>query len=331
MFRWGVLSTAKIGREQVVPAILESRNGIVSAIASRKIAKAKDFAERFQVPHAFGSYQAMLDSDVIDGVYIPLITSEHVEWTIKAAMAGKHVLIEKPLSLNAGELKPVLAAAKKSGVLVSEAFMVTYHPQWLKVRELVQGGAIGKLRHVQGAFSYNNTGDWSNMRNRADQGGGAIPDIGVYPTVTTRFVTGMEPKKVSATVEYERGVDVYSSIRQHYGSFELSFYLSMRLANRQFMVFHGDKGFVEVHEPFNARIYGDPVVTLSNGRHDEITAWRFAGANQYKLMVEAFADAAKPGGDRSTVFSLADSVANQKPLDAILRAGKRADGGWETV
>jgi predicted dehydrogenase len=331
MFRWGILSTAKIGREQVIPAIADSENGIVAAVASRDLTKAKALAARFNAPHAFGSYEAMLESDTIDGVYIPLITSEHVAWTIAAAKAGKHVLVEKPLGLHADELKPVIQAQRESGVLISEAFMVTYHPQWLKVRELVRSGAIGTLRHVQGAFSYNNAGDLENMRNRADQGGGAIPDIGVYPTVTTRFVTGLEPQKVSATVEYENGVDVYSSVRQHYGSFELSFYLSMRLANRQVMVFHGDKGFVEVHEPFNAGHYGDPVVTLSNGNHSEITAFRFGGTKQYRLMAEAFATAALKGGDRASVFSLADSVANQKAIDALFRAGKRADGGWEAV
>ena len=330
MFRWGILSTAKIGREHVLPAIVDSENGVVAAVASRDLGKAQALAARFNAPHAFGSYEAMLASDQIDGVYIPLITSEHVAWTIKAAKAGKHVLIEKPLGLHADELAPVVAVQRETGVLISEAFMVTYHPQWLKVRELLQSGVIGTLRHVQGAFSYNNAGDLDNMRNRADQGGGAIPDIGVYPTVTTRFVTGMEPVKVSATVEYENGVDVYSSIRQHYGAFELSFYLSMRLANRQVMVFHGDKGFIEVHEPFNAGLYGDPMVTLANGNHSEITAFRFGGAKHYRLMVEAFANAAS-GGDHSTVFSLADSVANQKALDAVFRAGKRADGGWEAV
>lgn len=330
MFRWGILSTAKIGREHVIPAIADSENGVVAAIASRDMAKAKALAARFAAPHAFGSYEALLESDGIDGVYIPLVTSEHVKWAIAAAKAGKHVLVEKPLAMHASEIAPLLEVERDSTVLISEAFMVTYHPQWWKVRELLQSGAIGTLKHVQGAFSYHNGDQPENMRNIAGLGGGALPDIGVYPTVTTRFVTGMEPKRVSATVEFENGVDVYSSVRSDFGSFELSYYLSMRMANRQVMVFHGDKGFIEVHEPFNAGLYGDPVVSISNGNHSQITAFRFGGVKQYREMVEAFA-AHATGKPAKPVFRLSDSVANQQALDAVFRAGKRNDGGWEAV
>ena len=152
MFRWGIMSTARIGREQVVPAILQSRTGIVAAIASRNADRAADFARQFNVARTFDGYQAMLDSDAIDGVYIPLVTSQHVEWAIKAANAGKHVLVEKPLALKAEDIAPVIEARDAAGVVVAEAFMVTYHPQWHKVRDLVAGGAIGTLRMVQGAF-----------------------------------------------------------------------------------------------------------------------------------------------------------------------------------
>src|SRR6185369_6208784 len=153
MFRWGVLSTAKIGRDLVIPAIVEADNGFLSAVASRDLKKAKALAERFGARHAFGSYEELLASDEVDGVYIPLPTSQHVEWTAKAAEAGKHVLVEKPLSLDAKAIPPLIRLRDRKKVLISEAFMVTYHPQWLKVRELVRSGAIGKLRHVQGAFT----------------------------------------------------------------------------------------------------------------------------------------------------------------------------------
>ena len=189
MFRWGVLSTAKIGREFVVPQIQDSVNGIVAGVASRDIMRAEEFARRFQIAKAYGSYEDMLADPEIDGVYIPLPTSQHIEWTIKAAEAGKHVLCEKPIALNAEDIEPVIAARDKAGVVISEAYMVTYHPQWLKVRELIADGAIGRLVHVQGAFSYFNV-DPDNMRNRPELGGGGLPDIGVYPTVSTRFSTG---------------------------------------------------------------------------------------------------------------------------------------------
>jgi len=328
MFRWGVLSTAKIGREQLIPAMVDAENGVLQAIASRDLKKAKALATRFGAKQAFGSYEELLASDTIDGVYIPLPTSQHLEWAEKAVEAGKHVLVEKPLALNAKDIAKLIKLRDKKKVLVCEAFMVTYHPQWLKVRELLASGAIGTLRHVQGAFTYFNL-DPTNMRNILSLGGGALPDIGVYPTVSTRFVTGKEPKRVQATIERDRKfkTDIFSVIRADFGDFELSFYLSTQLAARQLMVFHGDKGFIEVHGPFNAGLYDHHKVSLHNQDHTEETVFRFPGAAQYRLQVEAFARAAKGGKD--PVFTLESSVKNQKVIDAIFRAGD--SGGWEKV
>lgn len=328
MFRWGVLSTAKIGRDQVIPALAESENGVVTAIASRDKAKAKELAARFGAPHVFGSYDELLASDTVDGVYIPLPTSQHVEWAAKAAEAGKHVLVEKPLALDAKDIEPLIALRNRKKVLISEAFMVTYHPQWLKVRELIADGAIGTLKHVQGAFTYHNV-DPANMRNKIELGGGALPDIGVYPTVATRFSTAKEPQRVLATIERDPQfkTDTYSSVRADFGDFELSFYLSTQLANRQIMVFHGDEGFIEVRSPFNAGLYEHHKVELHNQKHTEATVFRFPGVQQYRLQAEAFVRAAQGGKDE--VFTLENSVKNQKMIDAIFRAGE--SGGWENV
>lgn len=328
MFRWGVLSTAKIAREQLLPAITNAENGVLTAVASRDLARARALADRFGAPHAFGSYEELLASDAVDGVYIPLPTAQHVEWAAKAIEAGKHVLVEKPLALKARDIEPLVRLRDERKVLVCEAFMVVHHPQWIKVRDLVQDGAIGRLRHVQGAFSYYNV-DADNMRNRLDLGGGALPDIGVYPTVTTRFVTGREPMRVQATIERDKtfGTDIYSSVRADFGEFELSFYLSTQMAARQIMVFHGDRGFIEVASPFNAGLYDDQRVTLHNQNHSQAEVFRFPAAQQYRLQVEAFARAARGGGDR--VFTLEESILNQKVIDAIFRAGDRE--GWEAV
>ncbi|RWL46172.1 MAG: Gfo/Idh/MocA family oxidoreductase [Mesorhizobium sp.] len=328
MFRWGVLSTAKIGREQLLPAIVDSENGILSAIASRELSKAKALGERFGARHAFGSYEELLASPDVDGVYIPLPTSQHVEWTAKAIEAGKHVLVEKPLALDAKDIPPLIKLRDEKKVLVCEAFMVVYHPQWIKVRDLIAGGAIGRLRHVQGAFSYYNV-DPNNMRNKLDLGGGALPDIGVYPTVSTRFSTGKEPIRVQATIERDKtfGTDIYSSIRADFGDFELSFYLSTQMAARQVMVFHGEKGFIEVFGPFNAGLYEHHRIELHNQNHTEAQVFRFPGTQQYRLECEAFVRAAQGGKDR--VFTLEESVLNQKVIDAIFRAGEK--DGWETV
>lgn len=328
MFRWGILSTAKIARDHVLPAMQDAENGVVTAIASRDLARAKALADRFGVPHAFGSYEEMLASDVVDGVYIPLPTSQHVEWTAKAAEAGKHVLVEKPLALRARDIEPLIEIRDRSKVLICEAFMVVYHPQWLKVRELVQGGAIGRLRHVQGAFSYYNV-DPDNMRNRLELGGGGLPDIGVYPTVSTRFVTGREPVRVQAQVERDErfGTDIYATVKADFGTFDLSFYCSTQMALRQFMVFHGEKGFIEVHAPFNAGDYDHHRIELHNQTHTEATVYRFPATRQYRLEAEAFARAAQ--GDDVPVFTLEQSILNQKAIDAIFRAGEH--DGWEYV
>lgn len=328
MFRWGIISTAGIGQGAVIPAILDSDNGVVQAIASRNAEKARAVADRFGVPLSFGSYEELLASDQIDGVYIPLPTSQHIEWAIKAAEAGKHVLCEKPISLNASEIDAVIAARDKHGVTISEAFMVTYHPQWLKTRDLIADGAIGSVRMVQGAFTYHNM-DGDNMRNIVELGGGALPDIGVYPTVGTRFATGAEARRVSATVRRDPnfGTDVFSSIRADFGEFELSFYVSTQMALRQHMVFHGEKGRIEVTAPFNADKFGAPKITLHNQGNSEIQEFRFIGPNQYRLQSESFVRHVQGKGD--PIFTLEDSINNQKLIDGIYKAGE--SGNWEDV
>ena len=328
MLRFGILSTAKIGRELVIPAIQDAENCVVSAIASRDLAKARALADRFSVPHAFGSYEEMLASDLIDAVYIPLPTAQHIEWAIKAADAGKHVLCEKPIALKAAEIDAVIAARDRNKVLVSEAYMVTYSPVWRKVRALLAEGAIGKLRHVQGAFTYFNR-DPGNMRNIPELGGGGLPDIGVYPAISTRFSTGREPIRVQATTDRDPqfGTDIYSSVRADFGDFELSFYISTQMAARQIMVFHGTEGFIEVKSPFNADRYGAEEIEVTNQNHGESQHYRFQDARQYRLEAEAFARAAK--GETAEVVTLESSKKNQLFIDAIYRASEK--DGWETV
>ncbi|MGG7519512.1 Gfo/Idh/MocA family protein [Allorhizobium undicola] len=328
MLRFGILSTARIGRELVIPAIQDAEHAVVTAIASRDAAKARALADRFSVPHAFGSYEELLVSDLIDAVYIPLPTAQHVEWAIKAADAGKHVLCEKPLALRADAIDAVMEARDRNGVLVSEAYMVTYTPVWQKVRALVAEGAIGRLRHVQGSFAYFNR-DPANMRNIPELGGGVLPDIGVYPTMTTRFVTGMEPERVQAVVERDPdfGTDIYSSVKADFGAFELSFYVSTQMANRQSMVFHGTEGFIEVKSPFNADRWGAEEVEWSNRAHTESRIIRFQDSRQYRLEVEAFARAAT--GEAVEIVTLENSRANQRFMDAIFRAARH--DRWEVV
>jgi predicted dehydrogenase len=322
------MSTARIGHELVVPAIQDAENCVVTAVASRDLNRARQMADRFSVPHAFGSYEEMLASDKIDAVYIPLPTSQHVEWSIKAADAGKHVLCEKPIALKASEIDSLIAARDRNKVLITEAYMVTYTPVWQKVRSLLADGAIGRLRHVQGAFTYFNR-DAGNMRNIPELGGGGLPDIGVYPTISTRFVTGKEPLRIQAVTERdpEFGTDMYSSVKADFGEFEMTFYISTQLAARQVMVFHGTDGFIEVKSPFNADRYGAEEIELANRNHSQSQIFRFPDSRQYKREAEAFADAAT--GGKAEVVTLESSKNNQKMIDAIYRASKK--DGWETV
>ena len=328
MLRFGILSTARIGRELVVPAIQDAENCVVTAIASRDLAKARAMADRFGAPHAFGSYEEMLASDFVDAVYIPLPTSQHVEWSLKAAEAGKHMLCEKPISLKANEIERLIAARDRHNVLIAEAFMVTYAPVWLKVRELLKEQAIGELRHVQGAFTYFNR-DPSNMRNIPELGGGALPDIGVYPTITTRFVTGAEPQRVQAVTKRdpEFGTDIYSSVKADFGSFEMTFYVATQMAGRQVMVFHGTEGYIEVKSPFNADRWGAEEIELTNQKHNVSQIFRFQDSRQYRRQAEAFARAVK--GEPAEVVTLENSLLNQRFIDAIYRASEH--DSWEKV
>lgn len=321
MIRFGILSTATIARNHLIPAIQQATGASLVAIASRDARKARNLAAHVNVPNSFGSYEQLLDSEEVDAVYVPLPTSMHIEWALKAIKAGKHVLCEKPIALAAKDINALIKARDKADVLVSEAFMVTYHPQWIKVRELLAKGAIGKLRAVQGSFAYFNR-DADNMRNRPELGGGALPDIGVYPLVATRFVTGKEPVSVNCQVEYDPDfkTDRYAKADVTFDDFDLNFYVSTQMADRQSMVFHGDKGFIELTAPFNSNLYEGDEVRLHNAGHNETRVFRYTGLNQYRFQIEAFARTVKSG--KPGVFSLEESVLNQKIIDALYRAGK---------
>lgn len=323
MLRFGVMSSAKIGCEHLVPAIQQAGNAKLVAVASRDAKKAKSMAERFNVPIAYDSYESLLESTEVDAVYIPLPTSQHIEWTLKAIKAGKHVLCEKPISLKATDINKLIKArdAATANLIVSEAFMVTYHPQWIKVKELLAKNTIGSLRKIESSFSYFNK-DPKNMRNRPELGGGALPDIGVYPTVCARFATGLEPIGATASVEFDPvfKTDRYASATLDFPGVEMSFYVSTQMANRQTMVFHGDKGFIELSAPFNSNLYEGDEVRVHNANHSDTRVYRFTGINQYRYEIEAFARAAT--GKKQAYFTLEDSILNQKVIDAIYKSGK---------
>jgi predicted dehydrogenase len=323
--RWGILGNAKIARDFLIPAIQLSRSGQLVALASRDREKALEVCERFSIAQQHDSYEGLLASPDVDAVYIPLPNTMHVEWTQRAVAAGKHVLCEKPLAMHAGEIDALIEARERSGLVVSEAFMVAHHPQWKHVRSLIASGRIGRLRMVEGSFSYHNT-DGSNIRNRSELGGGALRDIGVYPVVTTRFVTGQEPVSATARIEWDAafGTDKLAICLLAFEGFHLSFYCATQAARRQHMAFHGEKGWIRLDAPFNAGVYDQARVLV---RLNDVTGTEeviFPQANHYLEMVENFGDAVQ--GKAPLAFPLESSRANQRVIDMLFEAGKPVQG-----
>jgi predicted dehydrogenase len=291
--KWGILGAAKIARQRVIPGMQAGDLCEVTAIASRDMAKGEAAAAELGIPKLYGSYEKLLADPEIEAVYIPLPNHLHVPWSIRAAEAGKHVLCEKPIGMNAAEARELMAVRDRTGVVIGEAFMVQTHPQWARMVELVRGGRIGQLRGAIGAFGYFNV-DPGNVRNILACGGGALMDIGCYPIKTSRMVFGEEPVRVSATMERDAsltGVDVLTSAILEFPSGTCIFTCSMQLAAHQMMRFYGTKGFIAPEIPFNATPGGTSRITIDDGRDlsgGGAVVEEFAACDQYTLQ----------GGDR---------------------------------
>ncbi|MBL4807549.1 MAG: Gfo/Idh/MocA family oxidoreductase [Rhodobacteraceae bacterium] len=311
--RWGILGTANIARQWLCPALQRSKNGYVAGVASRTLAKAEEFAAPYRGAKTYGDYEAMLADPDIDAIYIPLPNGSHVEWTLKCLEAGKHVLCEKPIALKADQIDALIEARDRTGKFAAEAFMIAHHPQWTRVRELIAEGAIGKLKHVQGAFSFFND-NMADIRNRPEDGGGALRDIGVYPVVSTRLATGAEPISVRSHIEWDNGIDATARATAEFPDFTMDFYVSMRMSLRQSMVFHGDKGFLTVLAPFNAGAYGESRIEI---QMDNRSRWSesFTMADQYVNQFEAFYETAVNGAEYPCTLEF--SKANQRMLDMV--------------
>ncbi len=252
--RWGVLGAAKIALVKVIPAMQKSELCSIDAIASRDFVKAQEAAAKILgIPKAYGSYEELLADPDIDAIYNPLPNHLHLAWTVRAAEAGKHVLCEKPIGMDAQEARELVKVRDRTGMRIGEAFMVRVHPQWLRAREVVRSGAIGDLRVIQGFFSYNNQ-DPKNIRNIPEFGGGGIMDIGCYPITTSRFLFGTEPRRVLALVERDpaMGTDRLTSAILDFPAGQATFTCSTQLVPYQKIHIFGTKGRIEIEVPFNA-------------------------------------------------------------------------------
>lgn len=327
---WGVLGTAEIGRERVLPGMKKSALLELRAIASRDEARARSTADALGIPGAYGSYDALLADPEIEAVYIPLPNHLHVPFALRAAAAGKHVLCEKPIALTAAEAMALREAAGK--VLIAEAFMVRFHPQWLRARELVREGRIGTLRAVQMFFGYNNV-DPGNVRNKADIGGGGLYDIGCYAIAAGRYFLAGEPTRCIALIDRDPnfGTDRLTSalIEFDHGR-RLDFTVSTQIAPHQRLQLCGSKGRIEIPIPVNApqgaatRIAIDDCSSLEGAG---IVVETLPASDQYQLQGEVFSRAVR--GEIPLPYGVEDAIANMHVVDALFRSERSRC--WEAV
>jgi len=310
---------ANIALKKVIPAMQRGQNCEVLGIASRDRTRAETAAREASIPKAYGSYEELLADPEIEAIYNPLPNHLHVPWSIRAAEAGKHVLCEKPVAMSAAETLELIAARDRTGVVIGEAFMVQTHPQWTRLVELVRGGRIGELRSGVSSFCYYNR-NRDNIRNVRAYGGGALMDIGCYPIVTSRFVFGSEPRRVSGLIDRDPDlhIDRLTSALLEFPTGHALFTCSTQLSNYQRMLMLGTKGRIEVEIPFNAP--PDQVTRiLVDG-----AAVEFPVCDQYGLQGDAFSRAILDNTEVPT--PLEESLANMAVIDAVFQSA--ATGHW---
>jgi predicted dehydrogenase len=324
--RLGILSTADIARAKAVPGFRQADRVEVVAIASRDEPRARQVAAELGIDRAHGSYAALLADDAVDAVYIPLPNHLHLEWTIAAVRAGKHVLCEKPLALTADDAQRMVEAANAAGVRLMEAFMYRLHPSWEAVRRLVASGRIGELVSVQSWFSYYND-DPGNIRNMLEAGGGALYDIGCYCVNLSRMLFGAEPDGVSASIvrDAATGVDTLVSGILEFGSGVASFTASTRAEDDQRVDVYGTRGRISVEIPFNIPSDRGTRIFVSAGGNPPVApdteVMEFPVADPYGVEVERFAAAVLD--DQPLPTPPEDAVANLRVMERLFAAGAR--------
>ena len=322
--RWGILGAADIAVHKVIPAMADAEVCSVDAIASRSEERARQTAERFGIPRSYGSYQDLLEDSDIEAVYIPLPNHLHLEWTLAAAAAGKHILCEKPLAMSSADARTMIDACGAAGVKLMEAFMYRLHPMWVEVRRLVDDGAIGELAAIQSFFSYFNN-DPADIRNIPEFGGGALYDIGCYPVNVARMLFDSEPNEVKSSIKRDPdfGTDIVTSAVLDFGGCHATFTCSTRMEDHQWVGIEGTEGRLVVEIPFNipsdrsTRILhyagGEPPAEPGLEIH-EVPA-----ANQYGIQADAFARAVRD--DTPVPTPVEDAVGNLMVIEQIFADG----------
>lgn len=325
--KWGILSTANIGVNKVIPAMQQADYCDIVAISSRDLEKAQNVAKELGIPKAYGSYEALLADPDIEAVYNPLPNHLHVPLSIDALQAGKHVLCEKPIALDTVEAESLLEESKKYPHLkIMEAFMYRFHPQWRKAKELVQSGEIGELRTIQTLFSYYNV-DPENVRNKAGIGGGGLMDIGCYPISLSRFLFDADPMRVHGILEFDPSfkVDRLASATLEFKAGTATFTVGTQLERYQRVQIMGTDGRIEIEIPFNAP--PDVPTRLWLQQSGDTREIEFRICDQYGLQGDEFSQAVL--SDTPVPTPLKDAVANMNVIDAIIASNKT--GEWQTL
>ncbi len=316
VLRWGLLGTARINR-MVVPALRVSPGNRLVAVASRDAERAAAYAREWGIERVHGSYEALVADPDLDALYLPLPNHLHAEWTIKAARAGKHVLCEKPLALSLAEVDAIEAAARQCGVVVAEGFMYRHHPQTLKVKELVEDGAIGALRFLRGTFSFplNRPND---VRLRPEWGGGCLWDVGCYPLSFARFLVGREPVEVyGSQVLGPTGIDeTFAGQLVFEGGVLGQIDAGFRSPVRAEMEIAGTTGVLRVRHPWKPA--EDQPITLLRPGETELV--RVAPKDRYLLEIEDLAEAVRRG--RTPRVGLSESRGNVATIVALLESAR---------
>ena len=321
--RWGVLGVARIATGKVITAMQRGDNAEIVAIASRDIEKARRTAAALGIPKAYGSYEQLLADPEIEAVYNPLPNHLHVPWSIRAAEAGKHVLVEKPVALGVAECRTLIEARDRTGVKMGEAFMVRTHPLWLRARELVRAGEIGPLRAVMTAFSFYNR-DPANVRNVLEMGGGGMMDIGCYGIQAARYFFGEEPRRVVSLIgrDPEFRIDSIASVLLDFPSGQSVFTCSLQMTPYQRVQIAGERGRIEIEIPFNPMPDRPTRIFVSTGagiRTEEI-----APCDQYTIQGDLFSKAIRGEGEVPT--PLEDAIRNMAVIEAVFESER--GNGW---
>ncbi len=327
--RWGVLGVAKIANEKVIPPLKSSPLVTVAAIASRDRARAEAAARAHGIPRAYDSYEAVLADDAVEAVYIPLPNHLHVEWAVKAAEAGKHVLCEKPLALTADGVATLAKAAAENGVHIMEGFMVLSHPLWQKAREMIRADRIGTAQALHMSFASPNY-DPANIRNRAEVGGGSLTDKGCYTVALARYLFDAEPDRVIAAMDIDPNfqVDRLTTALMAFPKAQASFNCASQLGAYQHLVIMGTRGRIEMEIPVNLPDDVPTRLRLVTGALPAELVTEFVESvpcNQYRLMFEQFSQAVR--GDGAPSVSLDFSAGNARAIEALFRS--QDSGHWE--